>query len=51
MLLDGENKTVNNALSAIIVVFILPAMMLAEVYKTDLYGLKNGYWNAKHLKR
>ena len=51
LLLGGANNSVSKDLSARIAVFFLLATIRGSNYKIALYGLKNGYWSVKLLKR
>lgn len=39
---DGERDKATNVLNAKTVMFFLPVMIPFNVWKTDLFGLKNG---------
>jgi hypothetical protein len=51
MSLDGEIGRVSRDLSAKTVVFYQPVITLAKDCLTGLYGLKNGSWKGKLIKR
>jgi hypothetical protein len=49
-LLSGANAITDNALSVKTARYFLPGTILTNERKTGLSGLRNGYWNVKHLK-
>jgi hypothetical protein len=50
MLYAGESSQVSNVLSVKIVVFSSPKTVRSKKYRTGMYGLRSGNWNAKHTR-
>jgi hypothetical protein len=50
MLLSGELERIGNGLNVKTVRYYSLETILLNAWKTDLSGLKNGYWNGRLLR-